>query len=90
MNKMWGFIYNMEDIGELNEILSGEDCQIIPLSYTSQFGFVFKMIYSGKTEILKTYILADLTNIQSEQLGKKKKKKCQLTTNILNCQTILI
>jgi len=59
MNKMWGFIYNMEDIGILNEILSGEDCQIIHLSYTSQFGFVFKMVYPGKTEILKTYILVD-------------------------------
>jgi hypothetical protein len=62
MNKMWGFIYNMGDIGELNQILSRRDCQIIPLSYTSQFGFVFNMIYSGKTEILKTYILVDSDN----------------------------
>jgi hypothetical protein len=52
-------------MNSLKTILSRGDCQIIPLSYTSQFGFVFKMIYSGKTEILKTYILADLTNIQS-------------------------
>ena len=71
----------MGDIGELNNILSGEDCQIIPLSYTSQFGFVFKMIYQGKTEILKTYILVDLTNIQSEQLGKKKQKKMSIDDN---------
>jgi hypothetical protein len=52
MNKMWGFIYNMEDIGVLNQILSGEDCQIIHLSYTSQFGFVFNMIHPNNTEIL--------------------------------------
>jgi len=59
MNKMWGIIYNMEDIGVLKKILTREDCQIIPLSYTSQFGFIFKMIYQDKTEILKTYILVD-------------------------------
>ena len=46
----------MEDIGVLNQILSG-DCQIIPLSYTSQFGFVFNMIHPNNTEILKIYIL---------------------------------
>jgi hypothetical protein len=67
----------MEDIGVLNQILSG-DCQIIPLSYTSQFGFVFKMVYPGKTEILKLYILADIENIQSEQLGKKKQPKLSI------------
>lgn len=55
----------MGDIGKLNEILSGEDCQIIPLSYTSQFGFVFKIVYQDKTEILKTYILVD-SNQSSE------------------------
>lgn len=63
----------MGDIGVLNNILSG-DCQIIPLSYTSQFGFVFKMIYQDKTEILKLYILADLTKIQNDQPGKRKPK----------------
>ena len=77
----------MGDIGELNEILSRRDCQIIPLSYTSQFGFVFNMIYQDKTEILKTYILVDSNqssegrdfdlpnyidvNLENESKGKK-------------------
>ena len=71
----------MGDIGELNEILTIENCQIIPLSYTSQFGFVFKIIYQDKTEILKTYILADLTNLQNEEVGKKKQKKMSIDDN---------
>ena len=71
----------MEDIGELNQILSGEDCQIIHLSYTSQFGFVFNMIHPNNTEILKIYILANIENIQNQEVGKKKKKKMSIDDN---------
>jgi hypothetical protein len=67
----------MEDIGVLNQILSG-DCQIIPLSYTSQFGFVFNMIHPNNTEILKIYILANIENIQNQEVGKKKQKKMSI------------